>query len=689
MSSGGLRLARPWPLSCYLLAMMLALIIPAVFIAGFLLAESSDQQQERIRRDALSRAEALALSLDGVTVGLVSALKALSTSPALTADTISQFQKQAAATFAGLDVDVIVRDRELRVLGPPLDRNSAPLDRAVRDSDRIFALEALNSSSPQFSNFDADVRGGVPGVSLWLGANTESGRKLLVQARLTSEFLSRQLAVSADDPLWSAAVSDANETFIARSNNATFFLGKERSKETQQKSAGKSGVIETTNIQGTKTLHAYTFSNATGWRVSLAAPLDKVFEEARVTWNRFLIGSAGFAALAIGIASYLGQMISRSVGAVTDNARKLLLGEPHTEVIGSIREVSDLTLTLTETVDELTRRKLALLETDNRLRMALDVGGMGIWEWDRENDTMRWDAAQLNIMGKPEGGQKPTGRDFMLRVYPDDRSDIEAAINDLSNVQPRLAREFRVFRHDGALRWVAVRASFLQDDDASQRIVGVMYDITAEKTRVEQTGTLLREISHRSKNMLAVILAMARLTARGASDVKTHLREFSLRIAGLSASQDLIVESSWSGVRLADLVRAEAKSIAHDRSDRVRVTGPDVKLAPEATQTLGMAFTELTLNAMEHGALASAAGIVEVSWAVSDADDLTITWIETGGPASVNEPVRGYGLSVVENLAGRSLGAASSVVFSDSGVRWTLNCPLRNVTASPANAVAI
>ncbi len=136
-------------------------------------------------------------------------------------------------------------------------------------------------------------------------------------------------------------------------------------------------------------------------------------------------------------------------------------------------------------------------------------------------------------------------------------------------------------------------------------------------------------------------------------------------------------------------MRAEAKSIAHDRSDRVRVAGPDVKLAPEATQTLGMAFTELTLNAMEHGALASAAGIVDVSWLVSDADDLTITWTETGGPASVTEPVRGYGLSVVENLAGRSLGAASSVVFSESGVKWTLNCPLRNVTASPANPVAI
>ena len=71
--------------------------------------------------------------------------------------------------------------------------------------------------------------------------------------------------------------------------------------------------------------------------------------------------------------------------------------------------------------------------------------------------------------------------------------------------------------------------------------VGTANDVTDQKRGLSRTDTLLREVSHRSKNMLALILAMARLTARDAVDVKSHLKEFALRVAGLSASQDLIV----------------------------------------------------------------------------------------------------------------------------------------------------
>lgn len=671
-------------MSWHLIAMMVAVIIPAISMTAWLLARDAERQQEKIEQEAVARVDALALSVDGVASGLVSALKALSTSPALEQANFVQFNAQTRATFSGIGVDVVVRDENLVGLG---NEESGTSIAPVRDEDRDAALAAMNSTAAQFSNYDGQLTNGVAGVSIWLGTKSAGKGKVVLQARVTTDVLNRAVFVGDDQP-WIASMSDKNFVIFARSKDPALFIGKKRTAETQSKSIGQSGVIQTRNRLGIPTLQAYTHAAVSGWRVSVSAPLSFINRGTRENWNRFLGGAAALAILALGVAAYLANVISTSVKAVADNAQSLVNDRPQAGVTTSIREISDLTSTLLKTVEELSRRKSALYEIDSRLKMALEVGGMGIWEWDITSDDMVWDSAQYALLGMVETQKQPTGRDFLLRIYPDDRDLVEASVNAVSGSDPRFAKEFRLFRADGTLCWVAVRASFIQEADGRQRIIGVMYDITNDKTRSEHTGTLLREVSHRSKNMLALILAMARLTARGAADVHAHLREFSLRIAGLSASQDLIVDANWSAVRLVDLISAEAKAVAHDRATRVHLSGPAVKLAPEAAQTLGMAFTELTLNAVEHGALATATGVVTVVWEVSETDDLTITWTETGGPKTVTQPVRGYGLSVVENLAGRSLGAASSVVFSEQGVRWTLMCPLRNVAAGHVAAQA-
>lgn len=659
--------------------MMAIVVVPSFAITGYLLSVYAAERTDRVEKDAHARVKSIALVIDGVTNGMVSSLKALSTSPSLSAATISDFDQQLKETFANLDIDVVVRDSTLA----GINRLNGVAPPPVRDADLPAARSALTSTDPQFSSFDENVRDGKPGVSIWLGARTPTGDPIVFQIRLTSKFLATQLMGGNVDDTWAANISDRNRRIIAQSRDSAKYLGRSRTAETIEKATtlGPTGVIKTTNMYGVKTMNAYTHASVSGWWISLVAPLHTINQVANQTWNYFVALGLGATLLSVGVASGLARSVTTSVRSAAENARKLVIGEQPEPFTTPVREVADLTETLTATVEELASGKIALEASDKRLRMALDASGMGIWEWDCDTDAIVWDEAQKRILGVNDETPEPNGREFVQRIYPDDRSDFENAVRGLTLDGPKLDREYRVFRYDGALRWVAVRASLVQGPAKDKRIVGVMYDITDDKTRTDQTGTLLREISHRSKNMLALILAMARLTARGASDVTTHLREFSLRIAGLSASQDLIVDSNWVGVKLSDLVIAEAKAIAHDRSTRVHVSGPVIRVTPEAAQTLGMAFAELTLNAMEHGALATANGVVDVSWSVSDSDDLTVTWIESGGPKAASKPVRGYGLSVVENLAGRSLSAASSVVFAEDGVRWTLHCPLRNVTA--------
>ncbi len=176
---------------------------------------------------------------------------------------------------------------------------------------------------------------------------------------------------------------------------------------------------------------------------------------------------------------------------------------------------------------------------------------------------------------------------------------------------------------------------------------------------------------------------MARLTARDAVDVKSHLKDFTLRVAGLAASQDLIVASDWQSVDFSTLASAEIGAVARTDADRVAIVGPPVMLTPEAAQTLGMVLTELTLNAVEHGALSSATGEVHLSWAFPDDATISISWHETGGPPFVSDGAKGYGMSVVERFSTQGLKLSARAVGDSDGFTWTLSGPLANIGTRP------
>jgi two-component sensor histidine kinase len=216
---------------------------------------------------------------------------------------------------------------------------------------------------------------------------------------------------------------------------------------------------------------------------------------------------------------------------------------------------------------------------------------------------------------------------------------------------------------------------------------GVAYDITDQKLNLKRTDALLREVSHRSKNILALILAMARLTAREASDVKSHLKDFTLRVAGLSASQDLIVASDWRSVDLATLASAEIGAVARTDTQRIKVSGPPVLVTPEAAQTLGMILTELALNSVQHGALTSATGKVHLEWELPTATTIIICWHETGGPPFVLDGPHGYGRSVVDRFSTQGLKMSVTTDNVPGGFKWHLSGPLEHIgSTAPAQA---
>ena len=189
----------------------------------------------------------------------------------------------------------------------------------------------------------------------------------------------------------------------------------------------------------------------------------------------------------------------------------------------------------------------------------------------------------------------------------------------------------------------------------------------------------MRELSHRSKNLLAVVQSISRQTSRSAVDLKDFGRRFDDRLGGLARSHDLLVERNWDGVLLSDLVTAQLEAFIDKSDPRVQLSGGAVLLKPAAAQHIGLAIHELATNASKYGALSAPAGIVNISWTkVKKADGsqrFRLTWQERMGPPVTTPARKGFGRFVIEDAVARGLAGSAQIHWEPNGLVWTLEAP--------------
>jgi two-component sensor histidine kinase len=236
-----------------------------------------------------------------------------------------------------------------------------------------------------------------------------------------------------------------------------------------------------------------------------------------------------------------------------------------------------------------------------------------------------------------------------------------------------------------ALRWYDFHIEPMRDVSGSLiGLTGAAVDITERKEGEAHLRLLMRELTHRSKNLLAVIQAMARQTARHTGSVEQFLERFSARVQALSRSHDLLVQESWHGASLRNLVRSQLAYYLDREPDQVSIEGPDVRLKPEAAQSLGLALHELAANAAKHGALSRSSGRVDVSWEpLPDNGGVELIWRETKGPKVSMPKRRGFGSMVIEHNLTRALDAEVSLDFAADGLTCRVSVP-KNQLAAPA-----
>jgi PAS domain S-box-containing protein len=207
-------------------------------------------------------------------------------------------------------------------------------------------------------------------------------------------------------------------------------------------------------------------------------------------------------------------------------------------------------------------------------------------------------------------------------------------------------------------------------------------DITDRVSKEAQVSQLMREVNHRSKNLLAVVQAVARQTA--AKSPKDFVASFEQRLLALAKAQDLLIKGEWRHVALGDLVRAELGHFAALIGRRIILNGPDLAVTPAAAQSLGMAFHELATNASKYGALSNDVGAVTINWRLDGQgaeQRLTVEWREIGGPTVTQPMSRGFGSTVIGPMVRSGLGADVDVAFDPAGLRWRLSCDANRIVA--------
>ncbi len=203
------------------------------------------------------------------------------------------------------------------------------------------------------------------------------------------------------------------------------------------------------------------------------------------------------------------------------------------------------------------------------------------------------------------------------------------------------------------------------------------------RRRQDHAQFLMRELAHRSKNQLAVVMGMAVQTARQCTTLPEFLKQFNQRIHGLAKSQDLMVARSWEGALLEDLVRAQLDLFG--ATSRADIRGNRIFLNANAVQNIGFALHELATNASKHGALATPGGRVHISWRGPEPDNrLHIEWVETGGPLVQQPERRGFGHTVITTLVAQALQGTASLDFDAEGIQWRLDIPGTFVLPEPS-----
>lgn len=321
-----------------------------------------------------------------------------------------------------------------------------------------------------------------------------------------------------------------------------------------------------------------------------------------------------------------------------------------------------------------------------RLRSIADAAPAMMWQTDQQGASIYRSRGWQEFTGQPPA--RAIGFGWLDAVHPEDRARIGETILSANTAKQAFSAAYRLLRTDGTWRRIADAGNpHFSDEGAFLGLVGSAYDDTERKEAEEAREFIGRELSHRIKNVFAMISGLVGLSARdhaGARDFAQTLRE---RIAALARAHEFALPSTGnpgSEAHRPHTMTALLRTLlapyqAEANSARIIIAVEDIAVGPGAAVTLAMLLHELTTNALKYGALVADTGQIMLRGQV-DLEDYVLVWEERGGPAVDGPPSKkGFGTLMIERAATLQLGASFNYAWERRGLCLTLRIPTSSI----------
>jgi PAS domain S-box-containing protein len=293
-----------------------------------------------------------------------------------------------------------------------------------------------------------------------------------------------------------------------------------------------------------------------------------------------------------------------------------------------------------------------------------------------------WNPAAQRLFGYTSG--EAIGRPISILAAPDRENEMPAILERIRRGEKVDRYETVRRRKDGSLVEISLTVSPIRDETG--RIAGaskIARDITERKRVEERQRMLTAELSHRVKNLFAVVQVLAERSSSKTTTAAECVEAFRGRLQALSAAHSALIAENWNWASLAGLAQTALKPYLNE-GDRIRLDVRDLRLNPDFALTLALGLNELATNAAKYGALASPTGRVTLTAGVEPSESgevFRLVWQEEGGPAVEPPEVSGFGTSMLKQAFEYQHAGRVELDWRKEGLVCDLSLPIARATS--------
>ena len=338
-------------------------------------------------------------------------------------------------------------------------------------------------------------------------------------------------------------------------------------------------------------------------------------------------------------------------------------------------------------VDVTAERRIsaALAESELRFRTLADTMPQMVWSTLPNGYHDYYNARWYEFTGVPVGTTDGEGWNDMF--HPEDRERARTVWKHSLETGEPYEIEYRLKHHTGTYRWTLGLALPIRDTEGNiVRWFGTCTDIHQTKIAGEERELVAQELSHRIKNIFAVLNGIISLSARSRPEVKPYADDLRQRIFALGEAHDYIrPHSQGAGASqgsLKVLVERLMQPYRSQDSERIEILGEDVIIDDAAATPLALLLHELATNAAKYGALSSQEGRVVLTGSQGD-DRYHLSWKEIGGPPLSGAVANsGFGSRMMELSVKGQLGGSLERLWEPDGLRIEIDVPISSLQRS-------